>query len=158
MPNWCTNRVNVYSENKKDLQKVYDIFADEKSVFGQVIPEPDWESIPVDGEYPKKREIRNPHGDLITIVTEWADGRQDDRWYNWRNQNWGTKWDVAGNVDIEEERWGADGNDELESFEANFETAWAPPEGICARLRQLFPEVHFSWFYDEPGMEVAGYL
>ena len=158
MPNWCTNRVNVYSENKKDLQKVYDIFADKKSVFGQVIPEPEWDKIPVDGEYPKKREMRNQNGDLITIVTEWADGRQDDRWYNWRNQNWGTKWDVAGNVDIEEERWGADGNDELESFEANFETAWAPPEEICMQLRQLFPEVHFSWFYDEPGMEVAGYL
>ena len=154
MPNWCTNRVNVYSENKEDLQKVHDIFADKKSVFGQVIPEPDWDKIPVNGEYPKKRELRNQNGDLITIVTEWADGRQDDRWYNWRNQNWDTKWDVAGNVDIEKEEW----EGEIESFEANFQTAWAPPEGICARLRQLFPEVHFSWFYDEPGMEVAGYL
>ena len=154
MPNWCTNRVNVYSENKEDLQKVHDIFADKKSVFGQVIPEPDWDNIPVGGEYPKKREIKNDHGDLITIVTEWADGRQDDRWYNWRNQHWGTKWDVAGNVDVQKEEW----EDEIESFEANFETAWAPPEGVCMRLRQLFPDVHISWFYDEPGNEIAGYL
>ena len=154
MPNWCTNRVNVYSENKKDLQKVFDIFADEKSVFGKVIPEPDWKKIPVDGEYPKEVEMKNPNGEVFAVVSEWSNGRQDDRWYDWRNQNWGTKWDVAGNVDIEKEEW----EDEIESFEANFETAWAPPEGVCMRLRQLFPDVHISWFYDEPGNECAGYL
>ena len=87
MPNWCTNRVNVYSENKKDLQKVLDIFADKKSVFGKVIPEPDWSKIPVDGEYPKKVEMKNPKGEVFAVVSEWSNGRQDDRWYDWRNHH-----------------------------------------------------------------------
>ena len=39
-----------------------------------------------------------------------------------------------------------------------FDTAWAPPEPICYRLREMFKDLHFSWFYDEPGMETAGYL
>ena len=157
MPNWCHNRVDVYSENKTDLQKVLNIFRNKETVFGQIIPEPNWMEIPHNGELPKKREMKSPNGEVFTTVTEFADGSQDTRWYDWRLQNWDTKWD-AGNVDIEEERWGADGEDELESFQANFNTAWSPPEGICVRLREMFPNVSISWFYDEPGCEIAGYL
>ena len=156
MPNWCHNRVDVYSENKTDLQKVLDIF-NNKNVFAQIIPEPDWSKIPYNGELPQKKELKNPNGEVFTTVTEFSDGTQDTRWYDWRLQNWDTKWD-AGDVDIEEERWGADGNDELESFQATFDTAWSPPEGICVRLREMFPNVSISWFYDEPGCQEAGYL
>ena len=48
--------------------------------------------------------------------------------------------------------------DELESFQAEFDTAWSPPEAICHALRDKFPDMCISWFFDEPGMEVAGYL
>ena len=159
MPNWCSNRVDVYSENKTDLQKVLDIFSNKESVFGQVIPEPNWKTIPnKKGELPKLEQMKNPDGSIAWETYNFPDGKNDDRWYDWRNSNWDTKWDVAGNVEVEEERWGADGNDELEAFTANFTTAWAPPEAICMRLRQLFPNVTISWFYDEPGCQVAGYL
>ena len=154
MPNWCRNRVDVYSENKTDLQKVLDIFEDKKSVFGRVIQEPDWMNIPFKGELPKKVEMKSPNGKVVTIVTQFADGSQDTRWYDWRNQHWDTKWDVAGSVEVEKEEW----EGELECFTANFSTAWAPPEGVCIRLRQMFPNVSISWFYDEPGCQVAGYL
>ena len=43
-------------------------------------------------------------------------------------------------------------------LEINFNTAWSPPESICHKLREMFPDVSISWFYDEEGMEVAGYL
>ena len=79
------------------------------------------------------------------------DGKNDDRWYHWNITNWGTKWDItAEQVEIEYE--------DSEQLEVSFDTAWAPPEEICYRLREMFKDLHFSWFYDEPGMEVAGYL
>ena len=152
MPNWCKNRVDVYSENKTDLQKVLDIFSN-KNVFAQIIPEPNWSKIPFKGELPKVREMKAPNGETFGTVTEFADGTQDTRWYDWRLENWDTKWDVH-EVDIEEDRW----KDELESFTAEFQTAWSPPEAICRRLRDMFPKVSISWFYDEPGMQTAGYL
>ena len=157
MPNWCHNRVDVYSENKTDLQKVLDIFRNKETVFGQIIPEPNWMEIPYNGELPQKKQLKNPNGEVFTTVTEFSDGSQDTRWYDWRLQNWDTKWDVH-DAEIEEERWGADGNDELESFTATFDTAWSPPEAICHRLRDMFPNVSISWFYDEPGCQFAGYL
>lgn len=43
-----------------------------------------------------------------------------------------------------------------------FDTAWSPPEGIYDALGQIIAEqdldIRISWFYDEPGMQVAGYL
>ena len=46
----------------------------------------------------------------------------------------------------------------IEIIELEFDTAWSPPEEICYALREMFQDVNISWFFDEPGMEVAGYL
>ena len=79
------------------------------------------------------------------------DGKNDDRWYHWNIQNWGTKWDItAKSVEFAYE--------DDEQLEMEFETAWAPPEPICYRLREMFKDLTISWFYDEPGMQTAGYL
>ena len=74
----------------------------------------------------------------------------DDRWYNWRVHNWGTKWDC---YDLS-----TDDCDLPNGFEASFNTAWSPPEEICYAIREKFDGISVSWFYDEPGCEVAGYL
>ena len=77
-------------------------------------------------------------------------GRQDDRWYNWRVQNWGTKWDCYS-LEI-------DDTDMPHGFEVQFETAWSPPEEVCNAIRDQYDDLSISWFYDEPGCELAGYL
>ena len=77
-------------------------------------------------------------------------GKQDDRWYNWRVQNWGTKWDCYS-LEIDE-------CDMPHGFEVNFETAWSPPEEVHTAICEQFDDLSISWFYDEPGCEVAGYL
>ena len=51
-----------------------------------------------------------------------------------------------------------DDEQDSEQIEINFNTAWSPPEAICRKLRDMFPDLSVSWFFDEPGMEVAGYL
>ena len=164
MPNWCKNRVDFYSENKEDLKKVLDIFSDKESVFGQIIPEPDWKNIPLAEKDQQQYSFSSKRGEVGELPVESGEkfkglhfastGIQDDRWYDWRNYNWGTKWDVSQSVEIEEERY----EDELESFQANFDTAWSPPEEVYHALRDMFPDMSISWFYDEPGMQVAGYL
>ena len=151
MPNWCRNRVTVFG-NEDEVSKVKDIFESKDSVFGKIIPSPDWSKIPnEDGQLPKVREHKNPKTGEVSFVTmEFPDGTNDSRWYDWNIANWDTKWDVTGSVEIEEE--------DSEIVEINFNTAWSPPEAICSKLREMFPDLSFSWFFDEPGMEVAGYL
>ena len=150
MPNWCRNRVTVYSDNTQPIEKIKKIFEDKKNIFGQIIKEPDWRRLPNEkGEFSKLKQHLGKDGEVIFETHEFPDGKNDDRWYHWNITNWGTKWDAC-NVEIEYA-------DESQ-IEIEFDTAWSPPEPICSRLREMFQDVSISWFYDEPGMEIAGYL
>ena len=150
MPNWCNNRVTVFSDDTESVKKIKEIFESKDSVFGKIIEEPDWKRLPNEkGEFPKVKQHFGKDGQLMFETHEFPDGKNDDRWYHWNISNWGTKWDAC-NVEI-------DYYDDSQ-IEMRFDTAWSPPEPICARLREMFEDIHISWFYDEPGMEFAGYL
>ena len=151
MPNWCRNRVTVFGK-EEDISKISDIISDKKSIFDRIIQSPDWKRLPNEkGEFPKLRQELNKDGSVFYETYDFPDGKNDDRWYHWNIQNWGTKWDItADSVDME--------SYDSEQLEIEFSTAWSPPEPICKKLRQMFPDLSFSWFYDEPGMEFAGYL
>ena len=90
----------------------------------------------------------NKDGSLFYETYNFPSGKNDDRWYHWCVENWDTKWepDMAG---IEYE--------DSEILALTFNTAWSPPEGVIAKLREKFPDVSFQCFYDEPGCEIAGY-
>ncbi len=149
MPNWCQNRVSFFSENEETISKLLNIF-ESAQPFNQILPAPDWKNTPNDkGELPVKREMKNPNGDVVHTTYDFPDGKNDDRWYDWNINNWGTKWEISG---VECDHY------EDNAFECEFETAWSPAEGIFHALRDQFPDLEISWFYDEPGMQFAGYL
>ena len=145
MPNHCHNRVEIYGEPKEIHQIKHRLKTAETDFdFDTIIPTPNFNKIPNDkGELPTK--VDSPIGGFM----QFPDGSQDDRWYHWHIDNWGTKWN---SYDCEL----ADEDDER--LEYHFNTAWGPPEPIIHKLRELYPEVSVSAFYDEPGMELAGYL
>jgi len=162
MPNHCYNRVTLYpagSDTPKaiaDIEEIKGFFEDENT-FNHIIPEPDWANTPLMskdvqglvydrgkvGELPQY--VEDPFKRLVFKSTD----RTDDRWYDWRVQNWDTKWD-AYDVEVVDP--------DPENMEITFNTAWSPPESICHALREQYPDVSISWFYDEPGEEIAGYL
>ena len=164
MPNHCHNRVTIYGsgndtdETRTQIAKLKEIFEGE-SIFPQFIPEPDWVNTPLMSKdvsywlHDKRGEV----GELPQYV-DGAFGKQlrfrstdrpDDRWYDWRLQNWDTKWDAYDLVVVD---------DDPDQLEVEFNTAWSPPEAICSAIREQYPDVSISWFYDEPGEEIAGYL
>ena len=169
MPNHCHNRVTFYSDDTTPILKLHTIFlkgvennheVDTGSVFGHFIPEPDWEKIPLAESDLKEYSFSSARGEVGELPVYSDDkmkglhfastGHQDDRWYNWRVQNWGTKWDCYSME--------MDDTDMPHGFEVTFETAWSPPEEVCTAIREQFDDLSISWFYDEPGCEVAGYL
>ena len=153
MPNHCTNRVTISSKDGKEDQfkTVLKAFESDRP-FQSLFPQPDWPNTPNEnGELPKLREMKNPDGSVFTTTYEFPDGKNDDRWYDWCYQNWGTKWDAYdfSTNEVDEEC----GYAEYEFF-----TAWAPADGIYNKIVEKYPDVSISWFFDEPGMEYAGYL
>ena len=163
MPNHCHNRVTIYGsgndtdETRAQIAKLKQIFEDE-NCFGQIIPEPDWANTPLT-ESSVGNWLTDKRGDVgeLPILEEdpWhtyrfqSTGRADDRWYDWRLQNWDTKWDCYDVVVTD---------DDPDQLEVEFDTAWSPPEAICNEIREQYPDLAISWFYDEPGCEIAGYL
>jgi hypothetical protein len=79
---------------------------------------------------------------------------EGEDWYTWRIHNWGTKWDIGSDdVTIDIDPCGTHTYAKL-----YFDTAWSPPEGVLDALREKFPNVDFTLFYREDGMQLAGYL
>ena len=149
MPNWCNNKVKVFGDNSEQIARVAEIFKDEKSVFNNIIQSPDWKRLPNEkGQFPQLEQHKNPKtGEVMWETYNFPDGKNDDRWYHWCIENWGTKWELS-ELDIEYDE---------EVLELTFSTAWSPPEGVMQVLKDKYPDLGFSCFYDEPGMEIAGY-
>ena len=170
MPNHCHNRVTFYSEDTTAILRLHAIFSKalknddntetRDTVFGSFVPEPDWTKVPLAENQVKDYSFSSPKGEVGELPVMSDDkfkglhfastGHQDDRWYNWRCYNWGTKWDCYS-LEI-------DDVDMPNGFEVTFETAWSPPEEIHSAISEQFDGLSMSWFYDEPGCEVAGYL
>ena len=164
MPNHCHNRVTFYPAGDdtdkaiEDIKAIKQMFEDENT-FTQIIPEPDWANTPLmSSELKFIGRERGKVGELPVATKDdfgishrfQSTGCADDRWYDWRVQNWDTKWD-AYDVEVVDP--------DPENMEITFNTAWAPPEAICHALREKYEDtVAISWFYDEPGCEIAGYL
>ena len=62
-------------------------------------------------------------------------------WYDWRVHNWGTKWEVDINRDIENE----------DEFTCVFESAWSPPTAWLEKVGNDFPKLNFILNYEESG-------
>mgnify|MGYP003112746695 CR=1 FL=1 len=154
MPNWCENVVNIYGDNE-DLQKFRKecMSKNEKGSeyldFAKVIPEPDYETTPVPKTFPQIHADFAKTEEEKQVALKNEPTIREDAWWDWRLQNWGTKSNLSHMEDFTDD----DGNTEM-----IFYTAWAPPHGIYDALVEKYPDLTISWFYHEPGVEMAGYL
>ena len=74
---------------------------------------------------------------------------QQDNWYDWCVNNWGTKWDVNG-------AFVADDTEE-DSITFSFDTAWAPPVDAFRSWAERDGRVTYRLTYMEPGMGFVGW-
>ena len=160
MPNWCYNRITVYADEDtaNKIAEIKEIF-ETKQPFNTLFPQPDWKNTPLAESDQYQYSFSSKRGEIGELPVESGEkfkglhfastGIQDDRWYDWRNQNWGTKWD-AYSMEIDE-------SEMPHGLQVEFETAWCPPEEVCNAIREQYDDLSISWFYDEPGCEIAGY-
>jgi hypothetical protein len=92
-------------------------------------------------------EILNQDG---TPLLNWMvpEPKDNEGWYDWRVNNWGTKWDIT-DVYFENQA-------EEDSIEFSFCTAWAPPTEAFHTWAELDGRVQFNLEYWEPGVGFVG--
>lgn len=111
-------------------------------------PEPDYTLVPVSFTYPDPRAASADNAaQLIEALVNQAVFK-DDSWYDWRLQNWGTKWELY-DICLDDDTDSGD-----VSF--SFSTAWSPPlEGVYA-ISKKFPNALFVLSYEESGSDFCG--
>jgi len=70
-------------------------------------------------------------------------------WYNWRLDNWGTKWDVLhSTMDKNKKVQFNSEADDSAVVQAEFQTAWSPPilalKTLSERLKRLIFKLHYA--------------
>ena len=168
MPNWCTNRVTISGDKEWVQFFKWAVKGEGENKrlfsFNSIIPFPDelngiGSPVKIVDTEEEIEQYKKDHSD-----SEWSIGNLPitqkrseelktkyyaDNWYDWCNDNWTSKWDACDvYLDI----------DEPDYLQYRFDTPWGPPENIYETLKLQHPKIHISWFYDEPGMEMAGYL
>ena len=108
MPNWTQNEVTISSHSSEHIKEIKEIFK-KGSPFGQLIKEPNWSELPLNGnetngykkmplgekgELPIIEELKLNNGEVMKLSKFKSTNAQDTRWYDWRLEKWDTKWDV----------------------------------------------------------------
>lgn len=82
---------------------------------------------------------------LRPMPKEYEEG---EKWYDWRIENWGTKWDIIDGYNI-----GIFSHD----LYLYGDTAWSPPIKALLYYHLQHPEITINCCYFEPGMDYAGH-
>ena len=152
MPNWVINKVKFYGPDYK-IKEIKEHVKTEDSVFDfeTIIPMPEdisdsetfSEAICLACKYARDRgettcEAYEKHWDKRFTFNQCAErGEKIERviqkygasnWYDWRINNWGTKWNSH------DATWYGDDC-------VVFDTAWSVPTGIYEKFAKMFPDV-----------------
>ena len=140
MPNWCDNTISI-SGNANSIKKL-------KEFVGRPITDEDGKQI--DNVLYSLANIKPSTPDSESLLGKDFESKGHDDWYHNNINSWGTKWDVNGNVYMNDYKEG----DEFISY--SFDSAWSPPTLTTQTLSEVFPELSIEHKYYESGCDFWG--
>ena len=145
MPNWCDNQLSITGPNSV-IDKIEKIVREEENI--DLSSKEKGESMGLlNFMYPMPKEL-----DGTTAPSSSAKKPQPmvdgfDNWYDWRCENWSTKWDVN-------EFYGVDRQGDTISF--GFSSAWSPPIGAYEKFLEKNEDCSLKAYYYEGGCDFMG--
>lgn len=144
MPNYCENHL-IVTGPPDDLARFVAAVRDDKRAFSfdRIIPYP--ERFRVLDKAWDDWFVAHPHDSATETEPR---GGFDSGGREWREENWGTKWDALDSVQF----WYA------RAAEYRFCTPYDPPKPVIRRAAELWPTLSFELNYYERGMQFHGTL
>lgn len=125
MPNWCENRVYIETSSEEIAAIVAAINAQDNEDVGLL--------------------------NYLRPQPEYGDDTSDQvmpNWWNWRIENWGTKWEVQAEITSHDVEGGW--------INLAFESAWSPPVEALEHWASQSDDRNFNIRYIEWGMMFCG--
>ena len=146
MPNYCNNNIVITGPNSV-IDKIEKIANGDKGDLLQYF-------------YPMPKALEDTQAPLPNHATkeEKAKAKENlkkygyDNWYDWRVENWGTKWDIMEFYNINRKEIGEDESE----ISLGFDTAWAPALGAYERFIDENSNCSLKAYYYEPGCDFMG--
>ena len=146
MPNYCNNNIVITGPNSV-IDKIEKIANGDKGDLLQYF-------------YPMPKALQDTTAPLQKDATkeEKAKAKENlkkygyDNWYDWRVENWGTKWDIMEFYNINRKEIGEDESE----ISLGFDTAWAPALGAYERFIDENSNCSLKAYYYEPGCDFMG--
>ena len=145
MPNYCNNTVKITAD-KATIKKIEQSLktSDNDGFLNCIHPMPTELKDTVAGSEDAKPEFQKKQSEQLIEKYGF------DNWYDWRVENWGTKWEVNecyGDPVI---------SDNGETIEFGFDTAWSPPTGAYHNFLSKNPKASLFATYYEGGCDFMG--
>lgn len=139
MPNWCFNTLTLKHDDPLMIARAKEAFGRSELLNEFIpVPKPLLETIAGSiGDEDKQKDLE------IQEAYNFKDYGYKN-WYDFCVNEWGTKWDVDGDVV----------GDDLNSLTLSFESAWAPPVAAYEKLSEQ--GFYVEAMYYEPGMMFCG--
>ena len=145
MPNYCNNNIVITGPNSV-IDKIEKIANGDKGDLLQYFyPMPKELNDTVAGPEPKTKKEKL---EKARLQVEYG----ASNWYDWRVENWGTKWVIMEFYIITRKEIGEDESE----IELGFDTAWAPALGAYEKFIDENSNCSLKAYYYEPGCDFMG--
>ena len=143
MPNWCDNQITITGPNSV-IDNIEKIVKEEKDGDGLL-----------NFFNPMPKELKD-----TTSPSSSADKPQPmvdgfDNWYDWRVENWSTKWDVNEFYGVDRQ-YLKEQNEGESTISFAFSSAWAPPINAYEKFLENNSNCFIRAYYYEGGCDFMG--
>ena len=151
MPNWCNNNITITGPNKV-IDKIEKIVSEEGGEEGLL-----------QYFHPMPKALKDTTAPLPNDATEEEKAKAKenlkkygyDNWYDWRVENWSTKWDLNEFYGVDRQ-YLTEQNEGESTISFGFDSAWAPPLGAYDNFMESGNNVEIKAYYFEGGCDFMG--
>ena len=151
MPNWCDNQITITGPNSV-IDKIEKIVKEDS---------PEVENGLLQFFHPMPKELVETEAGPIAKTKKEKNARQvrklefgAENWYDWRVNNWGTKWEVCEFYGVDRQHLNDSPDESTISFA--FSSAWSPPIGAYEQFLSDNDNCSLKAWYYEGGCDFMG--
>ena len=151
MPNWCSNQLSITGPNSV-IDKIEKITKEENNDPNGLLQ----------FLYPMPQELLDTEAGPIAKTTAEKNARKSrksefgaENWYDWRVNNWSTKWEVCEFYGVDRQ-YHSEQSEGESTISFGFSSAWAPPINAYEKFIEDNSDCSVRAFYYEGGCDFMG--